>query len=111
MTKSAKWYRVLTSAEDMLILNYTEIPIYALRLLLYLHDADQNIRTITSADIKKDFNFNGPKLSRVVTQHLQVYIDIHHIFVDGVKKPVYRYTLSRKGTQYIETLLNQIDNL
>ena len=52
MTKSAKWYRVLTSAEDMLILNFTEIPIYALRLLLYPHDADQNIRTLKNGRVK-----------------------------------------------------------
>ena len=105
-----KLYRILTFAEDALILSYTEIPLYAVRLLLYLYHADNNIETVTTETIHNEFHFqHDSKINRIMHDYMRDYIDIHRIQVDGIKKPINRYTLTRRGRIFVEQLLSRIE--
>lgn len=84
-----------------------ETPLYAIELLLYIAQY-QDDHEVLSSEIIKELDIKPDKLLRAIRKHLKDYIYIGSGWQDGVKRPVYVYTLTPKGQRYIQNLVEEL---
>ena len=95
-------YKVFTKSEHLLITKYTSIPIYAIRLLLYL-DMHPNC---TMSDLTTEFKTNISAIHRAVNEYLPTYVHTDTAKKDGVKRPINVYALTTTGQYFLEYHMN-----
>lgn len=89
--------------------NYTEVPIFAVQLLIYLAIHGTG-RAIHASELIRVFDTYEAKIYRACREHLSAYITAENTVKEGVKCPVKAFRLSKAGEDYINALCELVDN-
>lgn len=103
-----KLYTTLTVASKHMNMHYIEMPIIALRLLLYIDMKTADGHIVYTSDLLKEFDTYPEKLYRNLRQHLKEYVICTTAPKEGIKKPVQTFRLNRKGHDYIAQVVEEL---
>ena len=107
--KLTKLRRIFKTASVMPYQNYTELPLMAVQMLLYLA-LNGTDRYVYVGELTAEFCTNEAKIYRACREHLSNYIASVRTVKEGVKSPVKAFRLTRAGEEYITEMCNQLDN-
>ena len=103
-----KLYTTLPFASKQMNAHYVEMPIIALRMLLYISIQTADGHTVFTSDLLKEFDTYPEKLHRNLRQHLKDYVICTTVPKEGIKKPVQTFQLNQKGIDYITKVVEEL---
>lgn len=107
-TKLKKLQSIFNASADLPNKNYSEVPVFAVQLLLYL--ALNRERPLYASELIRVFDTYEAKIYRACREHLSAYITAENTVKEGVKCPVKAFRLSKAGEDYINALCELIDD-
>lgn len=108
-SKLNKLQQIMNASANLPRKNYTEVPIFAVQLLIYLAIHGTG-RAIHASELIRVFDTYEAKIYRACREHLSAYITAENTVKEGVKCPVKAFRLSKAGEDYINALCELVDN-
>lgn len=100
--KLIKLQRLMTHANNLTPTGYKEIPVFAIKLLVYLA-LNGKEHNVLITELTRELNTNEPKIYQTITT-LSTHIYVHKTIKVNVNKPVNAFQLTSTGEAFIEKL-------